>query len=78
MASHSSHKYPFIKDLIRDVSVNQVLKGLLSQHLTLWLLKAVCCAEKGSLLLAGSDAGKDWPIDVHKIVNQTVSFLSLN
>ena len=32
-----------------DVSVGHVLKGLPSLHLTLWLLKDVCCANRGSL-----------------------------
>ena len=40
---------PIVKDLIVDVSVGQVLKGLQYLHLTLWLLSDVCYANKGSL-----------------------------
>ena len=38
-----------IKDLIMDVSVSQVLKGLPYLHLTLWLLSDVSYADRGSL-----------------------------
>ena len=40
---------PILKDLVMDVSVGQVLKGLQYLHLTLWLLSDVCYADKGSL-----------------------------
>ena len=40
---------PIVKDLVVDVSVGQVLKGLRYLHLTLWLLSNVCYADKGSL-----------------------------
>ena len=40
---------PIIKDLIMDVLVYQVLEGLLYLHLTLWLLRDVCCADRDSL-----------------------------
>ena len=40
---------PIIKDLIVDVMVGQVLKGLPYLHLTLWLLSDVCYADRGSL-----------------------------
>ena len=40
---------PIIKDLIMDVSVGQVLKGLHYLYLTLWQLSGVCCADRGSL-----------------------------
>ena len=40
---------PIIKDLIMDVSVDQVLKGLSYLHLTLWLLSDICYADRGSL-----------------------------
>ena len=33
-----------------DVSVGWVLKGLQLLHLILWLLRDVCCADKGFLL----------------------------
>ena len=38
-----------MKDLVVDVSVGQVLKGLQYLHLTLWKLSNVCCAKRGSL-----------------------------
>ena len=41
--------YPIIKDLVMDVSVGQVLKGLPYLHLTLWLLRDVCYTDRGSL-----------------------------
>ena len=41
---------PIIKDLIVDVSVGQVLKGLQCLHLTLWLPSDICYADRGSLL----------------------------
>ena len=40
---------PVIEDLIMDVLVGQVLKSLPYLHLTLWLLRDMCCAERGSL-----------------------------
>ena len=40
---------PLLKDLIVDVLVGQVLKGLQYQHLTLWLLSDMCYADRGSL-----------------------------
>ena len=40
---------PIVKDLIVDVSVGQVLRGLQYLHLTLWLLSNVCCTDGGSL-----------------------------
>ena len=42
------HHCPIIRNVIRYVSV--VLKGLLSLHLTLWLLRDMCYPDKGSLL----------------------------
>ena len=38
---------PIIKDLIVDVLVGYVFKGLAYLHLTLWLLRDVCCTERG-------------------------------
>ena len=38
-----------VKDLVVDVLVGQVLKGLRYLHLTLWLLSDVCNVNKGSL-----------------------------
>ena len=40
---------PIIRGLIVDVLVGQVLKGLLSAFLTLWLLGDICCTDKGSV-----------------------------
>ena len=44
------HWCPIIKDIITDVSVGWELKGLLLWHFTLWLLRVMCCTEKGYLL----------------------------
>ena len=43
-------QYPIIKDLIMDDLVGWVLMGLQLQHLTLLLLREMCCTDKGSLL----------------------------
>ena len=40
---------PIIKDLVMDVLVGQVLKGLCYLDLTLWLLSDMCYADRGSL-----------------------------
>ena len=40
---------PVIRDLVVDVSVGQVLKGLPYLHLTHWLLRNVCYTDRGSL-----------------------------
>ena len=40
---------PVIKELIVDVLVGQMLKDLPYLHLTLWLLRDICCTNKGSL-----------------------------
>ena len=40
---------PIIKALVRDVLLGQVLKDLPYLHLTLWLLRDICCAERASL-----------------------------
>ena len=40
------HCYPTLENLVMDVLVEQVMPSL---HLTLWLLRGVCCADKGSL-----------------------------
>ena len=84
---------PIIKDLIMDVSVDQVLKGLRYLHLTLWLLSDVCYANKGSLpqsvrqwrgqlehLHQGStsSAGGSGSVGVLNRVYQTIPSLPLN
>ena len=40
---------PIIKDLVMDVLVGHVLKGLPYLHLALWLLRDVCYADRGFL-----------------------------
>ena len=42
-----------IKDLVMGVSVSWVLKGLQSLHLTFWLLRDVCCTDKGAVPQSG-------------------------
>ena len=52
------HCCPIIKILVMDILIDQVLKGLSSLHLIIWLLRDVCCADKGSFLrLTGSGRG---------------------
>ena len=43
------HNCLMVKDLVRDVTVDLVMNGLPSLHLTHWLLRDVCCIDKGSL-----------------------------
>ena len=50
MLEDISHQCSVIKDLMRDVLVSQVLKGLQPLHLTHWLCRFACYTEKGSLL----------------------------
>ena len=84
---------PMVKDLIKDVSVGQVLKDLRYLHLTLWLLSDVCYADRGSLpqsvrwwwgqlkhLHQGStsSAGRNGQVDVLDRVYQTMPSLPLN
>ena len=45
MLADVPQQYPIIKDLIMDVSVGQVLRGLQYLHLTLWQLSDVCYAD---------------------------------
>ena len=49
MLADISQWRPIIKVLIVDVSVGHVLKHLPYLHLTLWLLRVVCCTNRGSL-----------------------------
>ena len=44
------HWCPMVKDLVRDVSVSRMLKGLQSLHLTLLLFRDVFYADRGSSL----------------------------
>ena len=50
---------PIIKDLV-DVSIGHVLKGLPYLHLTLWLLRTVCCADGFSSSVCQAAAGTTW------------------
>ena len=43
------HCCPIVQNLVMDVSLDQVLKGLPSLQLALWLISDVCCADRGSL-----------------------------
>ena len=47
MLENMPHEYSSVKHLIRDVSVGQVFKGLPSLHLTIWLLRDMCCTDSG-------------------------------
>ena len=49
MLADISQWCPIIKDLVMDVSVGHVLKGLSCLHVTLWLLNNVCYTNRGSL-----------------------------
>ena len=49
MLDNIPHWCPIMKDLIMDVSVDQALKVLPLLHLTFWLVRDVCCTDKGSL-----------------------------
>ena len=84
---------PIIKDLIVDASVGQVLKGLPYLHLTLWLLRDVCYADRGSLpqsvrwwwrqlehlhQRSTSSVGRNGLVGVLKRVYQTMPSLPLN
>ena len=84
---------PIVKDLVMDVSVGQVLKGLQYLHLTLWWLSDVCYADRGTLpqsvrqwwgqlkhlyQRSTSSAGRNGPVDVLNRVYQTMPSLLLN
>ena len=100
LASQSSHMLadipwwcPIMKDLIMNVLVGQVLKGLPYLQLTHWLLSNVCCADRGSLpqsvrQLLGqlkhlcqrptSSVGRNGKVGVFDRVYQTMPSLSQN
>ena len=84
---------PLLKNLIIDVSVGWVLKGLQYLHLTLWLLSDMCYTDRGFLpwsvrqwqgqlerLCQGStsSAGRSGPGGVLDRVYQTMPSLPLN
>ena len=48
---------PIIKDLTMNVLVEYVLKIVPYLHVTLWLLRDVCCADRGSLPQSVSGRG---------------------
>ena len=82
-----------IKDLIVDVSVGLVLKGLPYLDLTLWLLSNVSYADSGFLSqsvrqcqgqlehlhqTSTSSVGRNWQVGVLKRLYQTMPYLPLN
>ena len=84
---------PMIKNLIMDVSVSQVHKGLQYLHLNLWLLSDVCYTDRSSLpqsvmqwrgqlehlhQRSTSSAGKDGQVGVLNRVYQSMPSLLLN
>ena len=87
-----THQCPILKDLILDALIGQVLMGLKSLHFTLWLLRDVCCTDKGSLPWCvrqwwrwleylqknfTNSAGKSWLVGVLERVYQTLPSLLL-
>ena len=93
MLADISQWCPIIKDLIMDVLVGQVLKGLPYLHLTLWLLSNVCYADKGSspqsvrqwwgqlkclCQRSTSSVGRNGKVGVPNRVYQTMPSLLLN
>ena len=81
---------PIMKDLIMDVSIGLVLKGVSLLYLTFWLLIDMYCIDKGSppqsvgqwqgLLKhlhqkCMSSVGKNGPVGVDKRVFQTMPLL---
>ena len=82
-----------IKDLLVDVLIGQVLKGLPYLHLTIWLLSDVCYADKGSLpqsvrqwweqlehlcQRSSSSVGRNGQVGVLKRVYQAILSLLVN
>ena len=43
------HWCSIVKDFIMNISADHMLKGLPLLHLVLWLLRDMCCTDKGSL-----------------------------
>ena len=87
------HCCPIVKNFGMDVSVDQMLMGLPSLHLTHWLLRDVHCADRVSLssdcqAVTGtpqvlmtkltSNARRKGPVGVLKRVYQMMPFLLLN
>ena len=65
---------PIRKDLIMDVSVGHVLKGLPYLHLTLWLLSIVCYTDKGSL----PQSIKQWQVQLEHLHQRSTSSVGRN
>ena len=84
---------PIVKDLIMDVSVSHVLKGLQYLHLNLWQLNNVCYADRDSLpwsvrqwwgqheylhQRSNNSAGRNGQVGVFNRVYQSMASLLLN
>ena len=67
MLSDVPHQCPLIQDLMMYVSASQVLMGLQSQDLTFWLLRDVCCVDKGCLTLSVRSDGNNLSIYIKNI-----------
>ena len=92
MLADNPWQCPIVTDLVMDVSVGQVLKGLQYLHLTIWQLSNVCYADRGYLPLSGggggqlkclcqrstSSAGRNGLVGVLDRVHQTMPSLPLN
>ena len=84
---------PIIKYLVIDVLVGHVLKDLPYLHSSLWLVRDVCCANRGSLpqsvrqwqgqlkhlhQRSTRSVGRNGKVGVLKRVYRTMPYLSLN
>ena len=97
LTSHSSQhvgRHPLaLSHLVVDVFVGHILRGLPYLHLTLWLLRDVCCTDMGSHLQSvrqwhgpldylqwksTSNVGRSGQVGVLKRVYQTMPYLPLN
>ena len=93
MLAYVPWQCPIIKDLVMDVLVSQVLKGLQHLHLTLWQLSNVCYVDRGALpqslrqwwgqlkhlnQRSTSSAGNNGMVGVFARVYQTMPSLPLN
>ena len=83
------HWFLMVKYLFRNISVDQVPRGLPLLYLSLWLLKVMCCIDKGSLPQSvrqwlehlqqrpSGNVGKHQQVGVLERVYQTMPFLYL-
>ena len=84
---------PIIKDVVMNLLVGHVLKAVPYVHLTLWLLRDVCYAERGSLpqsarqwqrqlehlhQMSTSSVGRNEQVGVLERVYQTMPYLLQN